>query len=62
MDDNSLMPFGKHKGERMQDVPAEYLLWLHDEGCNDPDVEDYIKENLDILNHEVGERNNRDSE
>ena len=23
-------PFGKHKGKRMQDVPAEYLDWLAD--------------------------------
>lgn len=22
------MPFGKHKGEPMQDVPARYLSWL----------------------------------
>jgi uncharacterized protein (DUF3820 family) len=26
------MPFGKHKGEPMQDVPAHYLRWLWTEG------------------------------
>lgn len=25
------MPFGKYKGEPLQDVPASYLLWLWDE-------------------------------
>ena len=24
------MPFGKFKGEFMSQVPAKYLLWLHD--------------------------------
>lgn len=30
--DLDLMPFGKHKGEPMQDVPAHYLRWLWTEG------------------------------
>lgn len=30
MTDISLMPFGKHKGEKMANVPPEYLLWLYD--------------------------------
>ena len=27
--DQSLMPFGKFKGTKMANVPADYLLWLH---------------------------------
>jgi uncharacterized protein (DUF3820 family) len=27
------MPFGKHKGTIMQEVPASYLAWLKDSGC-----------------------------
>jgi uncharacterized protein (DUF3820 family) len=27
MTDESLMPWGKHKGEKMANVPPEYLLW-----------------------------------
>ncbi len=27
-DDNTLFPFGKHKGKPMKDVPASYLKWL----------------------------------
>lgn len=30
--DEDLMPFGKHKGRKLEDVPASYLLWLWDEG------------------------------
>jgi hypothetical protein len=29
--DISSMPFGKHSGEMMETVPANYLLWLWDE-------------------------------
>lgn len=32
MTDQDLMPFGKYKGEKMEDVPASYLLWLRDQG------------------------------
>jgi uncharacterized protein (DUF3820 family) len=26
------MPFGKHRGEALCDVPEEYLAWLVDDG------------------------------
>ena len=29
------MPFGKHANERMEDVPAQYLLWLWDNGLHE---------------------------
>ncbi|MEO5915582.1 MAG: DUF3820 family protein [Luteolibacter sp.] len=47
--DNDPMPFGKHKGKRMEDVPANYLLWLHSEGCSNPDVAAYIEESMAAL-------------
>src|SRR5215212_2717176 len=25
------MPFGKHRGKRLQSIPTEYLVWLRDE-------------------------------
>lgn len=28
MNDESIMPFGKHKGKPMIEVPDEYLLWF----------------------------------
>lgn len=30
--DDDEMPFGKHKGAKLSDVPTSYLLWLWDEG------------------------------
>lgn len=30
--DLDVMPFGKWKGTLLQDVPANYFLWLYDEG------------------------------
>lgn len=45
------MPFGKHKGKSMEDVPASYLLWLRDNGVSG-DVKDYIEENLSALQKE----------
>ena len=33
--DTDPMPFGKHKGEPMQDVPASYLRWLWNDGLRD---------------------------
>ncbi len=29
--DDSIMPFGKYKDERLKDVPASYLKWFFDE-------------------------------
>lgn len=48
LDDQSPMPFGKHKGKKMEDVPAEYLLWLRDQNHTGP-VREYIEENLSAL-------------
>lgn len=56
MTDDSLMPFGKHKGIKMCNVPASYLIWLY-ENTNRKDlnteIAHYIKDNLDVLKQEV---------
>jgi len=56
--DQDLMPFGKHKDTRMEDVPASYLHWLwtkegglKDEVKTSP-VADYIRRNLAGLEKE----------
>jgi hypothetical protein len=40
--DSDVMPFGKHKGTKMEDVPASYLHWLYHQcknnGCSNPDT------------------------
>ena len=53
------MPFGRHKGKAMINVPAKYLLWLYNEGCNHEAVKRYILENLDALNKEAGQTTKR---
>ena len=55
--DNSLMPFGIHKGKRMEVVPAEYLDFIHDQHwiTKWPEVLEYIKKNKNILNAELDE-------
>ena len=55
LQDTNPMPFGRHRGESMQDVPARYLHWLW---CNvlkddrQSPVADYIRRNLDALKKE----------
>lgn len=49
MTDLDLMPFGKYKGDKMEDVPASYLLWLRDHGVSNREVKQYIESNLSTL-------------
>jgi len=51
--DESLMPFGMHKGTKMANVPAKYLLFLYDNNKCTSQVKDYIVENEDVLRLEV---------
>jgi uncharacterized protein (DUF3820 family) len=53
MDDNSRMPFGKHKNEKLANVPADYLIWLHKEGKCFGELKNYIDENMDVLKDEI---------
>lgn len=52
--DNTIMPFGKHKGKPMANIPAQYFLWLLNEGCSHAGVKQYILENLQGLQQEAG--------
>jgi len=57
MNDNSLMPFGEHKGTPLKDVPAKYLMWLYEDCDKDwqdsyPELETYIEANWDVLDNE----------
>uniref|UniRef100_A0A6M3LLS0 Putative quorum-sensing-regulated virulence factor n=1 Tax=viral metagenome TaxID=1070528 RepID=A0A6M3LLS0_9ZZZZ len=53
LQDDSPMPFGKYKGDKMINVPASYLLWLYNENKCNKNVRDYIEDNLDVLKMEV---------
>jgi len=46
--DIDLMPIGKHKGTKMIDVPASYLLWCL-ENMSPGNVVDYAKDNKEAL-------------
>lgn len=55
--DESLMPFGKHKGKMMIDVPASWFLYMYDEmNISKGNVRDYIEENLEVLRKEVADQ------
>lgn len=63
MTDDSLMPFGKHKGKKLGDVPASYLLWLYDqEGfvTKNPDLSGYIAKNMKHLEKETEDNEDKD--
>lgn len=51
--DESPMPWGKHKGTKMINVPSSYLLWCYTNGKCSYDVSKYVQENYDVLNEEV---------
>lgn len=53
LDDDSLMPTGMHKGVRMEDVPAEYLLKQSKNPLCQVQVKAYIEDNLDVLKVQV---------
>ena len=53
MDDNSIMPWGKYRGEKMANVPASYLLWLFSQHKLRDDIKKYVEENILILEKEV---------
>lgn len=53
MTDNSIMPFGIHKGKKMANVPASYLIFIFENNKCTPDVAKYINENMDALKLEI---------
>ncbi len=57
MTDSDIMPLGKHKGKRLQNVPASYLMWLYDQpGFKERNrgLADYIDRKWDNLEMEAG--------
>lgn len=50
--DDSIMPWGIHKGTKMANVPASYLLYMYDNNKCDLPVKKYIEENIEVLKQE----------
>lgn len=51
--DSTPMPFGKYKGDKLANVPAEYLMWLLDNNKVIGHLKNYIEENKDVLAIEI---------
>jgi uncharacterized protein (DUF3820 family) len=57
VDDETLMPFGEHKGKKMANVPARYLTWIKEQMEKNPrkphgfnrELLKYINRNLDAF-------------
>lgn len=59
MEDTDLMPYGKHKGTAMANIPAADLIWLYENNRTSKDVRQYIEENMDVLKEEIKQANNK---
>jgi uncharacterized protein (DUF3820 family) len=53
MTDESLIPFGKYKDEKMANVPASYLIWMYESGKCYGAIKQYIIDNLEVLKEEI---------
>lgn len=53
MTDESVMAFGVHKGQKLANVPAGYLVWLFDNGKAWGELKTYIEANMDVLRVQV---------
>jgi DNA polymerase-3 subunit epsilon len=43
------MPFGKHKGSLLQDIPSHYIKWLSESGALDKPDNELLKKSLEKL-------------
>lgn len=50
--DDTLMPFGQHKGVKLANVPAAYLIYIYENYKLSEPLKNYIKENLEVLKME----------
>ncbi len=52
--DADKMPFGKYRGDKMEDVPASYFhyLWMNGLKKEKSPVAEYVRENLSALRKE----------
>lgn len=53
IDDEWVFPWGKHKGTKIGEVPADYLDWLDGQAYLDNWVRDYIKRNRKCIDLEL---------
>lgn len=58
MSDTDIMPYGRHKGIKMANVPAEYLMALYETKRCKGKVKEYIEDNLYVLQMEIADKKN----
>lgn len=51
-----IMPFGKHKGKKISDVPDDYLLWLYEQGNVQGVLGTYLDDNIDAIKANVKQK------
>lgn len=59
--DTTRMPWGKHKGKQLKEIPAAYLLYLYEQTWikDWPGLHAYLKKNEDLLMKEKVENDDR---
>jgi len=51
--DETPMPFGKHKGVKLANVPASYLLFMYESKYLKAPLLDYVEENKEVLEQQA---------
>jgi uncharacterized protein (DUF3820 family) len=57
MNDESLMSIGKYKGQKMANIPSEYLLWLLENGNTYGNLKAYLLANKEVFEAEINYKN-----
>ena len=55
--DETIMPFGAHRGKKLANVPANYLIWMYENKRLVPYLEEYVKDNWLVLETEIKRQN-----
>lgn len=56
MTDNSIITFGIHKGSKLANVPASYLIFLYNAGKCSDELREYIEDNMAVLREETSKK------
>ena len=57
--DESICPFGKHKGKKLGNVPASDLLYMWENYKLYGDFKQYIEDNLDVIKSQIAFENKK---
>lgn len=56
LNDESIMPYGTHKGKTLANIPDSYFVWAYEnDKCSDA-IKEYIEENADVLKIKVNKK------